>query len=385
MAEPISIGASVVTLLGASRAISACLKRLGSASHDLVDLLVEVSQFEVVVQSIRKTPKILASTENPLEKLIDDATKALIEAQSLVDYRLTKAGNSTRVDHLQWARSENIVGRIRRILDRTRANLNTVLIEQTRCVMLLPKFWNNLIMISFRTEVQESIYQNRVLSSNQTAATLEYLIERFEASPAMRVALTTSSGNFRHVSVEPPRKGKSLPPSNVESPVSSAVTVCPPLTVNEGISHISAIRSVSMCISPCGCECHLWRYRLLPPISRKMFGRGYIEFRTPPVIDRRCTSPQCKRSLGPSFRIQYILPTWIAMRMIVISATSAPVHSPEMIIQVPRVLNDSLIFLYITVGSVTTFRHALRDFKCTPYDIDDESERSILEARMAHL
>lgn len=135
--DPLSIGASVITVVGVARKVSSLLKRfkaLRRADKELDDLIAEVAQFEHVVEAVRNAPWMSNATVEAVTVLLEKANGKLVEFQSLIEYRLTKAGDSDQVDAWQWTHSGRNVDSLRGALKNTIANLNTLIGVDTRYV-----------------------------------------------------------------------------------------------------------------------------------------------------------------------------------------------------------------------------------------------------------
>ena len=132
--EPLSIGASVIAVVGATGKVIKgirSLKALRNAPQELDDLLGEVSQFEVVIKAIQN------ASENAgfeLGGLLETALRTLADFESLIEYELTKAGTSDQVDRWKWIRSSEDVERLRGKLRDITANLVALVGVNTRYV-----------------------------------------------------------------------------------------------------------------------------------------------------------------------------------------------------------------------------------------------------------
>ena len=134
--EPLSIGASVIAIVGATgKAVKGIrrLKALKDAPQELDDLLAEISQFEIVINAIQNTPQ---NSGFELGKLLETATGILVEFESLVEYNLTEAGTSDRVDRWQWTRKSKEVKLLREKLRDVTGNLVALVGVNTRWVRL---------------------------------------------------------------------------------------------------------------------------------------------------------------------------------------------------------------------------------------------------------
>lgn len=59
--------------------------------------------------------------------MINGANRTLTELNSLVEYKLTKAGENKKVDHLRWVQGGREVERLRKSLSNTTGNLDMLL------------------------------------------------------------------------------------------------------------------------------------------------------------------------------------------------------------------------------------------------------------------
>ena len=129
MADPLSVTASIIAVVGAANAVTKGLRRLKAAKdapEGLQDLIQDVVQLEMVLNFVKSA--VLSSGSPPIElaTLIGEAGSKLLEVQSLIEYTLTKSGVSDRVDRWQWLRKGNEVERLRNQLDIIRQNLVTL-------------------------------------------------------------------------------------------------------------------------------------------------------------------------------------------------------------------------------------------------------------------
>ena len=138
--DPFSITVGAVGLAGAAnKATGSVIKRvkaLRNAPEELQDLLAELSQFELVLQTIQNAAASSETAGSPLETLLGTAKDKILELNSLVEYRLTKAGTSSEVDRSQWAWSQKDVDRLRKQLTNLRANLDVILTVRTKYVAI---------------------------------------------------------------------------------------------------------------------------------------------------------------------------------------------------------------------------------------------------------
>ena len=126
MADPLSLTASIIAVVSAANEVTKGLRRLKAAKDapkGLQDLLEDVEQLEMVLNCVKST--VLGSRSPPIElaTLTGEAGSKLLELRSLIEYGLTKAGVSDKVDRWQWLRKGNEVERLRNQLGTIRLNL----------------------------------------------------------------------------------------------------------------------------------------------------------------------------------------------------------------------------------------------------------------------
>lgn len=126
MADPLSVTASIIAVVGAAQAVTKGLRHLKAAKdapEGLQDLVLDVAQLEMVLNCVKSS--VLSSDSPPIEvaTLLGEAGSKLLELRSLIEYTLTKAGVSDKVDRWQWLRKGNEVERLRNQLGTIRLNL----------------------------------------------------------------------------------------------------------------------------------------------------------------------------------------------------------------------------------------------------------------------
>ncbi len=126
MADPLSVTASIIAVVGAADEVTRGLRLLKAAKdapESLKDLLEDLTQLEMVLNGIKSG--VLSPGNPPVElaSLIREAGSKLLELRSLIEYTLTKAGFSDKIDRWQWLRKGNEIERLRNQLGTIRLNL----------------------------------------------------------------------------------------------------------------------------------------------------------------------------------------------------------------------------------------------------------------------
>ena len=125
--DSIFIGASVLTILSAARKTSGALKRLKrmrDAPQEFEALLSDIDNFELYLEAIKTAPWSSDIANDGLRKIINDATDKLLNIHKIVEYKLTEAGESSKVDRWQWTNSEKNIQKVKDCIKDIKADLN---------------------------------------------------------------------------------------------------------------------------------------------------------------------------------------------------------------------------------------------------------------------
>lgn len=131
--EPLSVAASVVAVLGAARRLSkgiGLLKAAKGAPESLDDLLSYLSGIEEVLLAIQDIPTEPSTISLGLARVLGRTKAKFVEMDALIQYTLTEAGESSKVDRWQWLRKRDEVEKLQRQLDALRNDLTALISTQ---------------------------------------------------------------------------------------------------------------------------------------------------------------------------------------------------------------------------------------------------------------
>ena len=139
MADPLSITASAITILGAVDNVCTALSKiriLRDAPDELLALNNEVSDFKVVLHTIERhfdghgetgrTSAIASESLSNLSSLINRAKDPITKLEELIEYRFKKApfdDGHFRVSRTEWLRARSVVERLRQNIRDSRQNI----------------------------------------------------------------------------------------------------------------------------------------------------------------------------------------------------------------------------------------------------------------------
>ena len=150
MADPLSVTAGIIAVLGAIEGVSKTLgkiKNIRNAPQELLALINEVSDLKLVLADVQSYVADCATRrqlpQEPLQHmstLANRATNRLLELDELIQYRFTKADSITdqiKVSRREWARARSTIETFRQSLRDIRLNIVTQMVVINSCVSFL--------------------------------------------------------------------------------------------------------------------------------------------------------------------------------------------------------------------------------------------------------
>ena len=102
--EPLSIAASILTLLDASSRFRSLCRHVCGASEGLRELLDDTARTEDLLKQMSSAAIDTEGQSPHLRMAVDLAKEKLLKLQQLIEYDVKKAGESTKTDRWQWMR-----------------------------------------------------------------------------------------------------------------------------------------------------------------------------------------------------------------------------------------------------------------------------------------
>ena len=141
MSGPLSIIASVVTVIGTAEGVSKTLstfRRIKNAPNELLALINEVSDLTLILGGVERCftddgrrPRLSQQHLQTLSTAINRAKDELLELDKLVQYRLVKPDsvpNKIKVSRYEWTRAKPTIERFRQSLRDNRLNIVTIMV-----------------------------------------------------------------------------------------------------------------------------------------------------------------------------------------------------------------------------------------------------------------
>ena len=138
MADPLSITASIIAVIGAAEGVSkgfSKIKDIRKAPSDLLALMNEVSDLSVILgdveSNIRHADRVPLPREQTahMSALIQRAKDRLLELDQLIQFRLVKpATDKIKISRREWTIAKPTITKLRESLRDIRLNLLTQMV-----------------------------------------------------------------------------------------------------------------------------------------------------------------------------------------------------------------------------------------------------------------
>ena len=379
--DPLSVTASIVTLLAASGSIVGGLEKLSSlreAPDIILALNNEISDFRLVIYELTNylqqdpagSPSRAQAFSTQILPILDRARSKLTELESIIEYRLVLPGSngSIRLNKTAWFWERQKVKRIQEEIRSTRTNLVAVI------GVLISKSTLRLELQVSELRSSNNDFHGRqsqdLATAVNTSSTTERLLGQLLQIVSQNQTRTESSlhGTFTSLTSQIARLSDSqwIPSRNDLNSGERALG-------NRTLFISSTIqRSCFACTKSCRCRCHRTATWASPYFLSSVLGRLFTGYTGLPILAQACDEAGCQRSFAPFMSLQYCFPRWFAWRMLQIHL-HLPYHGGiEQSLRVSRVVwNGSEIFIKTLVGDVEGVKTLLTTRQHSPFDVDE--------------
>ena len=368
--DPLSISASVVTLLSAGGTLSKLLRKgigLKNAPDVLRALNDEVSELQSTANDVDDL--LRTATRDPddrppksLTGSLSRVKSVLLQLESYISYQLTTVtddGESVRLDKSVYVRAER---RLQELKDE-------IHVSRIALASALSLFASSIGM------------QNRV-QSRQISCSLELLHNKFEMVPALALRVldtpqqilfpqTTSRTIGTTSELLERRPGVSSGSEDLKdrTSIDRVAPSQPPnydsrMVVSSELRNQRQHKSASIvqliqnsCSTGCHCPCHSNNQIRSPKLLHTILGSFFLSYRAYPSLKQAC-GVRCRARAGGTACV-YAFPPWLLERAISITYSCALAKGPELLLRVMRRRD------FETINALLTGRqsHALKEMK----------------------
>ena len=388
--DPLSAGASAITVLGAALGATKVslqfLKTIKKAPKALRDLIDEVKQIDAILSDVKGACQHGQQCSASLELLLPRAKAKLQDLNELIHSQLVKTKENVEVDRFAFAKHQGKVYGLKEDLRNLRQDITTAL----SAAILGQAAQANKSASNLRQDLTTALsaatpgqaVQTNKHTLDSYAHVLQGLFQRIEESPKIQQSLTrlegfrrentptkasqssafcSSSDDARHSASLSAQRAPNLnsEPTAMLSfyalnnlPASPQARRVPAATMLHGQASKYMGRS---CSAACVCPCHKKASFTSPWSAKSFIGSFSVTYNGISVLTSACTIKSCKRSSSPSVRITYVLPTWVANRMLWAWFRSAPIAGPELLLKLRRVVTTDS-YTWARVGDLERLR-----------------------------
>ena len=327
--DPLSLTASILTVLGANYSVMQGLEQLASLRHapnTILALNNEISDFKLVALEANavlrehrdqtcetNTSQSIAASLGPV---LDHAREKLLELECLLEYRLTSPGanGKARLNKSAWLHQQSKFKQIRKDIRSIKSNLFAAMGTLTfRTASRMELQVTEMRLLG--NDLQSQHRQQRAL----TVESLNCLGSVASTLPRMVAA----QGRIERVLDELLRAHVM---SQRETTVSRSKNVFAQrnamTSVNEAVGQLSLqlrlIRKAdhSVCLVDCTCHCHERSTLRSPLYSQSLLGLLFVGYVGLPWLSPGCDNIKCQEKADPVISVRYLFPGWFMARAV---------------------------------------------------------------------
>ncbi|KAF2846179.1 ankyrin [Plenodomus tracheiphilus IPT5] len=336
MAEPLSIAASIIAVIGATEKAAKGLERLRTlqtATDELEYVLNEINDMRVVLRSTHNALTSMAEREtSDIGDLIKRCEDEVLELDMLVTYSLQDASGyrsngRPKVNTLGWLLKSGRLSKIRGRLRDRRESLVVALIGS---------------LFTVQRGIKLDIQDISLVSHNRP----DYSLVRMDHPQAasMQSALEQLLSNSRL----PPTTIRHITPTSTNGGVQTTDQVAPQrLAVQtsnpSGSLRVTTLLSGKSCGSFCQCQCHVYTHVHTPQWLSGIFGIMFGSYQgTPRLKARPCNYKGCQRSAKTTSHYTYYFPSRFLNAALTIANTWKDVASSggSWHVSMPQIVSD---------------------------------------------
>ncbi|KIW78791.1 hypothetical protein Z517_08630 [Fonsecaea pedrosoi CBS 271.37] len=400
MADPLSIGASVVTLLDTSSTCLAVLLKLikcaQNAPFEIQALLNDLSDLQGFFEEVKnlcddiiagqdqQQSKFLQAAYRPLE----DAGKALVDLEKIL--KTAESHTSNKRSRLGWVLQRAKAKKIHQNLRRLKSDIEAVLLLSTKAD------GHHLSSRIFKIEARLEDLHSTILSCIQPGPSTSFHVlqpQLENTTASLTQAPDTASTSQDHSSTADEDTHSSIsqgtteiaPREEPKIDASSNGTLQPNhvntdtfLPNNTMFFHL---RRARRCVAPCPCVCHsAGRYK--NSLLKNYLGTLFLGYSGSPGFWPKCNVKACRNTDKRSINLVYCFPLWFSKRALHASATLSSSLGWTMQLSIRRRVpwgggQDSLLKFALT-GNVDGAKSLLDDRKASLNDADPNHGRTAL-------
>ncbi|KAL8992840.1 MAG: hypothetical protein Q9169_006800 [Polycauliona sp. 2 TL-2023] len=376
--DPLSISASVVTLLGVADGVSRGLRKLirlpgvpdlilalNNEVSDLQLLLDEVGTLVQEARSVRSLPRILERIQAKLNHL------------DVVLRRFSATGPKWSARVL-WLKEEPNVLRIRIELGILKQDLTTALgLSSSSTALRVQVELQDLRLVTDKRQlsVSQTIVERHSSLETSVLKSQHHNERGFDRLEQQLLALTEQ--------IQQRQESPASRPGD-NSSVSAAKQRHEYMPTTPAFSALQMrFLSRRRCQACCKCACHTESRLNTPKFLKSVMGMLYVGYFGVPALSPSCDTSGCKGNPEGLLQVHYFFPSWFLGKVISMALGVNQIYGPEFCLRVANVRADlDPIFLHSYNGDVDAVRSILIAGKASVLDVNAQSGNSLLHMAM---
>ena len=394
MADPLSITASIIAVVGAAEGVTKTLRKIRNirnAPEELLALVREISDIRTVIgdidnyiQKIQKSQDTTspATVQPELQHLVILVTRAkgkLLELDQLVQYRLMKPesiDDHIRVSRREWAGAKHIIEGFRRSLRDIRFNIVTQMMVINSYVLFVYKIFKRCqglsICSSHQSRIGLTINEIHLISdqiqSNQLHAESR-TAKQLKKQSHILTNILNSQSSLHHL-LSAPIHSRTWTQGAMVSPHQQPL--------NRVVRVKASYGRRWLCAAYCKCACHVVKtFFQSPALLKQVIGTLIIGYAGYPIrwgTPQPCTESSCLSRRKIQATVKYLFPAWLIEKAFFLRVTAQQLGEIKVSLKVQRIVPiESEVFRLIFLpNGVDRLRALFRKGQASPNDVAPE-------------
>ena len=411
MADPLSLTASIIAILGVTDSVGKALSKvrvLKESPDELLALINEVSDFKVVLYDIERqfrnrpptSDALMVDQYSHLSELIQRAKDPLLKLEEMIEYQFKRAESGDghfKVSRIEWLRAKVVVERLRQTLRDTRQNIQSYM---TLINTYVENLYNYLNQSLYQKNLRKRFYQGycdwlTACSTYQSQIALA-VDQVFFVSTQLQASQTRNSDQITRQLDQQSELLSSILGAQAESQDTTQATqqqaqVILGRSASFGTQTLSTIsiqtsyisqNSYSLCHESCHCCCHANRRFRSPGLLARLIGALFIGYSGSPGVFLKCSIKNCRAQSYFKASITYMFPPWLIHNILISVSLRTSANRITTSLTVRNVVSRSAtIFHYISNNDTDGLRRLFDSRLARPNDIQEGGGVDALSVR----
>ena len=381
MADPLSITASVIAVVGAAEGVGKTLNKIRSirkAPYELLALINEVSDLRVILVNLEiylanKTPNLHPQEQTRhMSVFLNRAKEQLLQLDELIQYRLVRPESTSyhiKLSRREWALARSTIKGFRGRLQDIRLNIiaqMTIINASVYTILKLEAGETDTSDRSYQSRIGLMIQEIHELARDSEATGLRIrekrAVQRLDEQSGLLTNILHNQAKLHGLIQLNPSTGSQDFGSLTTDPSSTSV-----ISIKATLNYQRL-----PCTSSCRCNCHKSHHLKSPMLVRRAIGTLFLGYSGYPItIFRRCTLSHCQGQQAFRILVNYFFPSWSLARALEIAITHSFFSNIHVSLKVLRVIpNGAEVFRLALLDDVTGLQQLFSKGIASPYDVD---------------